>query len=101
MKVFPANLTDQFQFSGRLNKSLLASKAIGEIAIWSIKNPSEFCVVFTKNEGYHLLKGSGIARQYSNGWLIFRPVKDFITSYRVWITQSTKKTIVSDIEIKN
>jgi len=89
--VFPAKLMDQFQFSGRLLTPLIPLKSLDELAEWSVGNPQGSCLIFTKNKVFEQLKGSGIARQYSDGSLIFRPAKDFATDYQQWIAQPTNK----------
>ncbi len=86
--VFPADLSDQFQFAGRLSTPLIPQKTMGEIADWGIANPQGFILIFTKNKLFAQLQGAtGTARQYSNGWLIFSPAKDFISAYNQWLAQ--------------
>ncbi len=83
--VLPAGLIDQFQFAGKLNKPLIAQHKLSELAEWSVKNPQGFCMIFTKNKLYARLKGdAGTAKKYGDGWLIFRPSKDFISTYHQW-----------------
>jgi 4-amino-4-deoxy-L-arabinose transferase-like glycosyltransferase len=86
--VFPGELSNQFQFAGRLKTPLIPQKTMGELAEWSVANPQGFILIFTKNKLYEQLQGAaGTAKQYSNGWLIFRPAKDFISSYNQWLAQ--------------
>ncbi len=88
--VFPADLSDQFQFSGKLEKPLISQKSIDEMAAWCATNPQGFCLVFTKNKLFAQPYGvAGTVKQYSNGWLIFRPAKDFFASYHQVGAQST------------
>ncbi len=89
--VFPAKLVDQFQFSGRLEQPLIPIKTVHEMAKWSVENPHGSCLIFTKNKVYTQPEGSGIARQYSKGSLIFSPAKDFAGNYQQWMTQPKNK----------
>jgi len=95
--VFPPSLSKQFQFSGRLTRPLLSIKSLDELAIWSLDNQQQSCLLFIKDRDYKLLKGAGIARKYTNGWLIFCDTKDFMPSYRNWsIAQSIGPKVVSN-----
>ena len=85
--VFPAKLVDQFQFAGRLQALLIPQQAMAELTAWATDNQDGLCLIFTKSKAYELLKGPGLARQYSDGWLIFRPAKDFAADYQQWLTQ--------------
>ncbi|TKB27181.1 glycosyltransferase family 39 protein [Desulfopila sp. IMCC35006] len=85
--VFPPKLMDQFQFSGRLLTPVTPQNTFEELVIWSVDNPQAFCLVFTKIKINKQSKTTGIARQYSDGWLIFSPAKDFVANYQQWIAQ--------------
>ena len=87
--VFPANLSDQFQFAGHLTAPLLEKSSWDEIALWAHANPEQFCLIFTKSPTYQLLVADGFVRQYKDGWLIFRSAKDLYFSYRTWATQQS------------
>jgi len=88
--VFPADLADQFQFAGKLTAPLIPQKTITDLASWSVEHAEGYCLILTTNKQYALLQSAdGIAEQYSNGWLIFRPAKDFNAGYNQWLTQTT------------
>ena len=82
--IIPTRLTDQFQFAGRLTKPLISfgNDQIDNWVAWGEENSQQFCVIFVDGEGYKKLKGSGIARPYGNGWLIFRSAKDLFSSLK-------------------
>ena len=87
--VFPADFSDQFQFSGKLEKPLITQKSIDELASWCVANPQEFCLIFTKNKLFAQSQDvTETVKQYSNGWLIFLPAKDFFSSYQRLSAQS-------------
>ena len=80
--VFPAKLTDQFQFAGRLTAPLIGQETPDSLAAWSKENPRGFCLIFTKDKSYQKLQdGPVTARQYKDGWLIFLPAADCTAGY--------------------
>ena len=97
--VFPQKMSDQFQFSGRLTQPLQRVDSYEGLAGWAFKHPQQYCLLFTKSENYSILMGKGLASSYRNGWLIFRPAKDFSADYRAWLAHSTKNTATPAIEI--
>jgi hypothetical protein len=86
--VFPARLSDQLQFSGRLVTSLVAQQNMGEAVIWSKQNPEQAILLFLDKETSPYFSDIGIARPYKNGWLIFRSTNGFYDSYKRWIMKN-------------
>lgn len=89
--VFPSDMADQFQFAGRLTTPLVPQQSLADLAKWSEGNPGGYCLIFTASKYYGQLTGSGIARQYSKGRLIFRPARNFAASYGYWLTESNSQ----------
>lgn len=85
--VFPASLADQMQFSGRLHTPLIPQQTLADMAVWASGNPNGFLLVFTKSTAFSHLQGSGTAKQYSSGQMIFRPARDFAVDYQQWLAQ--------------
>jgi 4-amino-4-deoxy-L-arabinose transferase-like glycosyltransferase len=83
--VFPRDMSDQFQFAGRLTTPLVPIKSLHEIASWASKNPMQACLIFTKSNQYAVLQGAGVARPYKEGWLLLRSTTGFYTDYRKWV----------------
>ena len=88
--VFPAHLSDQFQFDGRMTAPVVENSSWDELAQWANAHPDGACLLFTKNPSYSLLVDNGRVRRYKDGWLIFRPAKDFHSSYRMWVHQQSR-----------
>ncbi len=87
--ILPEELMDQFQFSGLLTKPLSTFDLWDKLAVWTMTNPDQYCLVFTRSKAYKHLIGSGVARRYDDGWLIFRPAKDFLSGYQAWVANKT------------
>ena len=75
--VFPPQLSDQFQFAGRLSEPLVALDSMYEISLWSQQHPRAFCLIFTKDRLVVLTLGKGFIRPYRCGWLVLRPASGF------------------------
>ncbi len=90
--VFPSKLMDQFQFSGRLLTPVIPQNTFSELVTWSVDNPQASCLIFTKSKINTQSKTTGTARQYSDGWLIFSPAKDFTANYQQWIAHPANKS---------
>ena len=75
--VFPPQLSDQFQFAGRLSEPLVALDSMYEISLWSQQHPRAFCLIFTKDRLVALTLGKGFIRPYRGGWLVLRPASGF------------------------
>jgi len=87
--ILPRELMDQFQFSGLLTKPLVAFDNWNNLIVWTMDNPEQYCLVFTRSKAYKYLIGSGLARRYDDGWLIFRPAKGFLNSCQIWVANKT------------
>jgi len=87
--ILPGELMDQFQFSGLLTKTLFTFDNWDKLAVWTMTNPDQYCLVFTRSKAYGHLIGSGLAKRYDDGWLIFRPAKGFLKSYQAWVANKT------------
>jgi hypothetical protein len=97
--VFPHEMSDQFQFSGRLTQPLQPIQSYDNLVRWAVDHPQQYCLLFTKSPNYSMLVGNGLASKYRDGWLIFRPAKDFYANYLHWLTVSARKTTKPAIEI--
>ena len=87
---FPARLRDQFQFAGRLTRPLLPMNSLEEVVLWAVKNPGQFCLFVTTEEGSLRLRGNGTASRFKEGWLIARPAAGLHADYLEWqIAQSS------------
>ncbi len=75
--IFPDKLADQFQFAGRLKTPLVPQPGLAEITAWAAAHKDGLCLIYTKSTHYKQLMGNGEAVRYDDGWLIFRPAKDF------------------------
>ncbi len=75
--IFPDKLADQFQFAGRLTTPLVPKPGVAEITTWATAHKDGLCLMYTKSTHYKQLMGNGDALRYDDGWLIFRPAKDF------------------------
>jgi len=84
--IYPADMADQFQFSGRLTRPLAPIAAMDKLAVWSENNSQSFCVIYTKKSGYEILQGNGFAQKYRGGWLIFCPAEGLMERYTKWRT---------------
>jgi len=87
--ILPSELMDQFQFSGLLITPLFTFDNWDKLAVWTMTNPDQYCIVFTRSKAYKHLIGPGLARRYDDGWLIFRPAKGFLKSYQAWVANKT------------
>lgn len=85
--IYPKDMSDQFQFSGRLTKRFVPIATMDELAIWSENNLQSFCVIYTKEIVHEMLKGDGFAKKYRGGWLIFCPAKGLVNIYHKWVAQ--------------
>ena len=84
--VYPARLTDQLQFAGRLTRPLLTMQTLEEEVLWAMKNPGQYCLFFISTEGRPWLQGKGTAARFKEGWLIVRPAAGLHTDYLRWKT---------------
>jgi 4-amino-4-deoxy-L-arabinose transferase-like glycosyltransferase len=85
--VYPANLSDQFQFSGRLTEPLIPHKTLDSLATWALAHPNQYSLVFTEDSQYVTLQGNGLARPYKDGWLLYNSNRDFYARYEIWINR--------------
>lgn len=83
---FPARLTDQVQFAGRLTRPLLAVATFEKVVLWAQRNPDQFCLFFTSEEGRGWLQGKGTAARFKEGWLVLRPAAGLYADYQRWKT---------------
>lgn len=81
---FPARLTAQFQFAGRLTRPLLAKNTLEEVVLWSGRNPGQYCFFMTTEEGSVQLRGNGTAARFKDGWLVVRPAAGLDADYLRW-----------------
>ena len=70
-------LAHQFQFAGRLKTPLVPQPGLAKITAWAGAHKDGLCLIYTKSTHYKQLMGNGDAVRYDDGWLIFRPAKDF------------------------
>lgn len=84
--VFPARLSDQFQFAGRLTRPLLPMDSLEEVVLWAVKNPGQYCLFFATEEGRAWLRGNGTSYRFKDGWLIVRPAAGLHADYLKWKT---------------
>ena len=85
--VYPAKLSDQFQFSGRLTEPLIPHKTLDSLATWALAHPNQYSLVFTEDSQYITLQGNGLARPYKDGWLLYNSNRDFYARYEIWINR--------------
>lgn len=75
--IFPARLSDQFQFAGRLTVPLVPQQTLKEVALWSVQHQSHNVLFFLNSEEYsHLIFNEGcVVQPYKNKRLIFSSAK--------------------------
>ncbi|HEB69516.1 MAG TPA: glycosyltransferase family 39 protein [Desulfobulbus sp.] len=83
--VYPARLSDQLQFSGKLVHPLIPLQSIEDAVRWSGHNQGNDLLLFLDKEQQSFFTGSGTARPYRNGWLIFRSAQGILADYNNWI----------------
>jgi len=79
--VYPAKLSDQFQFAGRLTAPLIPERSIHEIEVWAKEHRNAFCLIFTRDPQVEQMLGTWIVQPYKNGWLLLRSTSDFYPDY--------------------
>ncbi|MCG6929890.1 MAG: glycosyltransferase family 39 protein [Desulfofustis sp.] len=67
--VFPADLFDQFQFSGRLTQALYPAKSLPDLMKWARRHPGGYSLLFTRDRRNLAQVGSKTVLDYNNGWL--------------------------------
>jgi len=87
--VFPARLSDQFQFAGKLTIPLAGQQSIEQAVIWSKQNPGQAILLFLDKETYPFFTEQGHARPYKNGWLVFRTTDGIHDCYHNWIMKKS------------
>lgn len=83
--VYPARLSDQFQFAGLLVKPLVPRRSLEEAVLWSQQNQGQAVLLFLDKEKESFFSPGGIAQPYKNGWLVFRSTDGVFTGYGNWI----------------
>lgn len=87
--VFPARLSDQFQFAGRLTVPLVPQQTIEKAILWSGQR-QEYNVLFflNKKERPQLTFKEGcVVQPYKDAWLIFSSAKDVSFASTYWFNR--------------
>ncbi len=79
--VFPANLSDQFQFAGRLTARLVPQPTFAKARFWSQQHPDAQLLLFTDPRKYPSLFQKGTVLPFKNASLIFCSTKDVNAVY--------------------
>ena len=77
--VFPANLSDQFQFAGKLIAPVFPAATFENMLDWAGRHEDGYCLFFTRDEQSIRQRFSKGASVYKNGWLVFAPVNEMIS----------------------
>ena len=86
--VYPARLTDQFQFAGRLTKPLLALKTMEEIVRWAQKHTNQYVLLLLDKTTYPFFSDTTIVQPFTNRWLLFRPATGIPADYQHWKSET-------------
>jgi len=86
--VYPARLTDQFQFAGRLTRPLSAKNTMEEIIRWSQKHTGQHVLLLLDKTTYPFFSDNGTVQPFSNRWLLFRPAAGILADYQHWKTET-------------
>ncbi len=89
--VYPARLSDQLQFAGKLVHPLIPLQSIEDAVRWSRHNQENALLLFLDKEQQPFFTGNGTARAYKNGRLIFRSAQGILADYNNWIKSKTLK----------
>lgn len=87
--VFPARLSDQFQFAGRLTVPLVPLQTFEEAIFWSDQHQAHSVLFFLNSKEYsHLtFNEGGVMQPYKHGWLIFSSAKDVSSFSTHWFSR--------------
>ncbi|WPD24324.1 MAG: glycosyltransferase family 39 protein [Candidatus Electrothrix scaldis] len=84
--VCPAKLADQFQFAGRLARSVAPLKNLEEAVSWSMQHPKGLVLLFSNREiaSFFAQQNALTPRPYKNKWLVIVPADSLTNSYIRW-----------------
>ncbi|BCO09483.1 hypothetical protein GF1_18590 [Desulfolithobacter dissulfuricans] len=97
--VYPAELSDQFQFAGRLTRPLKPMRTLREQVAWSLRNPEQFCLIFTSDRGHWLFQDGAMKQQFKHGWLILCQAAQFSGAYQQW--KKGEKLLALDVSVQS
>lgn len=90
--VYPARLSDQFQFAGKLVTLLVRQQTMAETALWSLRHQGQYLLLFLGKDDYPFPVGHGFVQPFKNGWLIFRSTTGFFADYQRWTGEKVQAT---------
>ncbi len=87
--VFPARLSDQFQFAGRLTVPLVPQQTFEETILWAGQHQVHNVLFFLNSKEYSNLtfNESCVVQPYKHGWLIFSSAQDVSSSSAHWFSR--------------
>ena len=89
--VFPARLSDQFQFAGRFVTPLVPLQNMEEAVLWSKQHPEQAILLFFDKKTAPYFADRGISRPYKNGSLIFRSTTGLYDSCNSWLSEKDRE----------
>ncbi len=69
LAVCPGELSDQFQFAGRLKKNLYPAKSPVDLLYWAANHPGGYSLVYARNRDDLKNARGKIVSRYKQGWL--------------------------------
>jgi 4-amino-4-deoxy-L-arabinose transferase-like glycosyltransferase len=67
--VYPGELSDQFQFAGRLTRNVYPAQSPGELIQWATRHPGGYSLLYSRNRDDFANVPGRIVSQYKKGWL--------------------------------
>jgi hypothetical protein len=74
--VFPGELSDQFQFAGKLKQTLYPAKSHVDLRRWASAHPRGYSLLYVRNKNDLLQFHSKVVSEYKNGWLVILSSSD-------------------------
>ncbi|EKD31060.1 MAG: hypothetical protein ACD_77C00414G0001, partial [uncultured bacterium] len=76
--VYPGGLADQFQFSARLTKPIVAVNDFPALQRWVLENPADYCLILADKKNLPLLENTTEAVPYKDKLLLFSKAQQLI-----------------------
>ncbi len=88
--VYPARLSNQFQFAGRITTPLIPLETLEEVVHWTWRHPHQDLLLFLDPDAAPFFSAGGPDQPYRNGRLLFRPAAGMTKSYERWIQHKNR-----------